>query len=67
MVGVDGLTINGHGRDGRVTNGVPVGEHEVGEKGLADVEEAAVDGFEAAFDEEQEDAQRRRTSCLSSS
>lgn len=38
-----------------VAEGVPVGEQEVGEEGLVDVEEAEVDGFEAGFDEEQED------------
>jgi len=39
-----------------VAEGVAVGEHKVGEEGLVDVEEAEVDGFEAGFDEEQEDA-----------
>jgi len=39
-----------------VAEGVAVREQEVGEEGLGDVEEAEVDGFEAGFDEEQEDA-----------
>ena len=61
--GEGGLELGLHG----VADGVPVGEHKVGEEGLVDVEEAEVDGFEAGFDEEQEDAPAAVTACPSSS
>jgi len=51
-IGEGGLELGLHG----VAEGVAVGEQEVGEEGLVDVEEAEVDGFEAGLDEEQEDA-----------